>query len=88
MGRTQPYSDSPSKGQKAVQKICGKRSWHSEKGFFYALKERRYFALKPFNEEVWENLDELNDALLKKKEHCRSYYWAEEKEELMPLPST
>ena len=59
-----------------------------EKGIFHDLEERRYFSLEQFNEDLWEKLDELNDAPFKKKEHCRSYYWAEEKEELMPLPST
>ena len=59
-----------------------------EKGFFHDLEERRYFSLEQFNEDLWEKLSELNDAPFKKKEHCRSYYWAEEKEELMPLPST
>lgn len=59
-----------------------------EKGFFHDLEERRYFTLEQFNEDLWEKLDELNDAPFRKKEHCRSYYWAEEKEELMPLPST
>ena len=59
-----------------------------EKGFFHDLEERRYFSLEQFNKDLWEKLDELNDAPFKKKEHCRSYYWAEEKEELMPLPST
>ena len=59
-----------------------------EKGFFHDLEERRYFTLEQFNEDLWEKLDGLNDAPFKKKEHCRSYYWAEEKAELMPLPST
>lgn len=59
-----------------------------EKGFFHDLEERRYFTLEQFNEDLWEKLEVLNDAPFKKKEHCRSYYWAEEKEELMPLPST
>lgn len=59
-----------------------------EKGFFHDLEERRYFTLEQFNEDLWDKLDELNDAPFKKKEHCRSYFWAEEKEELMPLPST
>ncbi len=58
-----------------------------EKGFFHDLEERRYFSLEQFNTDLWEKLDELNDAPFKKKEHCRSYYWKEEKEELMPLPS-
>ncbi len=58
-----------------------------EKGFFHDLEERRYFTLEQFNDDLWEKLDKLNDAPFKKKEHCRSYYWAEEKEELMPLPS-
>ena len=59
-----------------------------EKGFFHDLEERRYFSLEQFNEDLWEKLDELNNAPFKKKEHCRAYYWVEEKEELMPLPST
>ena len=54
-----------------------------EKGFFHDLEERRYFSLDQFNEDLWEKLSELNDAPFKKKEHCRSYYWAEEKEELI-----
>ena len=58
-----------------------------EKGFFHDLEERRYFSLEQFNADLWEKLSELNDAPFKKKEHCRSYYWKEEKEELMPLPS-
>ena len=58
-----------------------------EKGLFHDLEERRYFSLEQFNIDLWQKLDELNDAPFKKKEHCRSYYWAEEKEELMPLPS-
>lgn len=33
-------------------------------------------------------IGELNDATFKKKEHCRSYYWKEEKAALMPLPDT
>lgn len=59
-----------------------------EKGLFHDLEERRYFTLEQFNEDLWEKLDGLNDAPFKKKEHCRSYYWKEEKDELMPLPST
>ena len=52
-----------------------------EKGFFHDLEERRYFSLEQFNEDLWEKLDELNNAPFKKKEHCRAYYWVEEKEE-------
>ena len=59
-----------------------------EKGFFHDLEERRYFSLEQFNEDLWEKLEELNNAPFKKKEHCRAYYWEEEKEVLMPLPST
>ena len=59
-----------------------------EKGFFHDLEERRYFSLEQFNVDLWEKLDELNNAPFKKKEHCRSYYLEEEREELMPLPST
>ena len=46
-----------------------------EKGIFHDLEGRRYFSLEQFNEDLWEKLDELNDAPFKKKEHCRSYYW-------------
>lgn len=59
-----------------------------KKGFFHDLEEHRYFTLEQFNEDLWEKLEVLNDAPFKEEEHCRSYYWAEEKEELMPLPST
>lgn len=59
-----------------------------EKGIFHDLEERRYFSLDQFNKDLWDKLDALNDAPFKKKEHCRSYYWEEEKEALMPLPST
>ena len=44
-----------------------------EKGFFHELEERRYFSLKQFNEDLWEKLDELNDAPFKKKEHLFLY---------------
>ena len=59
-----------------------------EKGIFHDLEERRYFTLAQFNEDLWEKLDELNNAPFKKKEHCRSYYQQEEQASLMPLPPT
>ena len=59
-----------------------------EKGIFHYLEERRYFTLAQFNEDLWEKLDELNNAPFKKKEHCRSYYQQEEQASLMPLPPT
>lgn len=59
-----------------------------EKGIFHDLEERRYFTLAQFNEDLWEKLDELNNAPFKKKEHCRTYYQQEEQASLMPLPST
>ena len=59
-----------------------------EKGLFHVLEERRYFWLNEFNDDLWEELDKLNDAPFKKKEHCRTrLLLGEEKEELMPLPS-
>ena len=59
-----------------------------EKGFFHKLAERQYFSLEQFNQDLWKELDTLNKAPFKKKEHNRYYYWEEEKLELMPLPST
>ena len=59
-----------------------------EKGFFHDLEENTYFSLDQFNEDLWEKLYELNHAPFKKKEHDRAYYWEEEKEKLIPLPST
>lgn len=59
-----------------------------EKGLFHTLDERPYFDIDTFNRDLWDLLDELNDAPFKKKEHCRSYYWESEKLDLMPLPST
>ena len=59
-----------------------------EKGIFHDLEERRYFTLAQFNEDLWEKLDELNNAPFKKKEHCRSYYQQEEQDSLIPLPPT
>jgi transposase len=58
-----------------------------EKGFFHDLEERQYFSLGQFNKDLWDKLDELNHLSFKKKEHSRYYYWEEEKQELMPLPS-
>ena len=58
-----------------------------EKGFFHKLEERQYFSLEQFNKDLWDELEALNKAPFKKKEHNRYYYWEEEKLELMPLPS-
>ena len=59
-----------------------------EKGLFHTLGERTYFDLETFNRDLRDELEKLNDAPFKKKEHCRSYYWEEERRELLPLPST
>ena len=58
-----------------------------EKGFFHKLEERQYFSLEQFNKDLWKELDALNKKPFKKKEHNRSYYWEEEKLELMTLPT-
>ena len=58
-----------------------------EKGFFHKLEERQYFSLEQFNKDLWDELEALNKAPFKKKEHNRYYYWEEEKLELMPLSS-
>lgn len=58
-----------------------------EKGIFHLLEERQYFSLEEFNRELRKELDKLNREPFKKKEHNRYYYWEEEKNELMPLPS-
>ena len=57
-----------------------------EKGLFHVLEERQYFSLREFNEDLWEELEKLNDQPFKNKEHTRNYYWEEEKQDLMPLP--
>lgn len=59
-----------------------------EKGFFHDLEERQYFSLEQFNKDLWEKLYKLNREPFKNKEHDRYYYWEEERQELMPLPST
>ena len=58
-----------------------------EKGLFHDLEEMTYFSLDDFNRDLWDKIDRLNKEPFKKKEHNRSYYWDEEKAELMPLPS-
>ena len=58
-----------------------------EKGIFHLLEERQYFSLDEFNRDLWKELDKLNKEPFKKKEHNRYYYWEEQKNELMPLPS-
>lgn len=58
-----------------------------EKGFFHDLEERRYFSIDQFNSDLMEGLEKLNEQKISNKEHSRSYYWEEEKQELMPLPS-
>lgn len=57
-----------------------------EKGIFHILEERSYFSLAQFNKDLWFELDKLNRAPFRKKEHNRYYYWEEEKRELMPIP--
>ncbi len=59
-----------------------------EKGLFHDLEECQYFSLAQFNKDLWAKLDKLNREPFKKKEHDRYYYWEEEKQELIPLPST
>ena len=59
-----------------------------EKGFFHDLEERQYFSLEQFNADLWEKLDELNEQNLKNRDYSRHDRWQEEKDELMPLPST
>ena len=58
-----------------------------EKGIFHTLEERQYFSLEDFNKDLLEELNKLNREPFKKKEHNRYYYWEEERQELMPLPS-
>ena len=58
-----------------------------EKGFFHDMEEMDYFSLDQFNRDLWRNLEKLNAAPFAKKAHCRRYYWEEERQELMPLPS-
>lgn len=57
-----------------------------EKGCFHNLEEMDFFSLNQFNRELWRQLDKLNDASFKKKEHSRRYYWGEERKDLLPLP--
>lgn len=58
-----------------------------EKGFFHEMEERQYFCLEQFNQDLLAFLGQLNREPFKKKEHNRYFYWEEEKQELMPLPS-
>lgn len=58
-----------------------------EKGIFHDLEEQQYFSLEQFNADLWKKLEALNRRSFKNKEHSRYYYWEEEKDELMPLPS-
>jgi len=58
-----------------------------EEGLFHILEERQYFSLDDLNEDLWEELDKLNEQPFKNKEHNRNYYWEEEEHDLMPLPS-
>lgn len=57
-----------------------------EQGIFHSLEEHRYFSLEQFNRDLFREVDKLNRAPFKKKEHSRYYYWMEEKAELLPLP--
>ena len=58
-----------------------------ESGCFHILEERQYFSLEQFNRDLWAELEILNRKPFNKKPNSRYYYWVEEKEELMPLPS-
>ena len=58
-----------------------------EKGFFHDMEDQQYFSLEEFNRDLWRHLETLNHRKLKDDEHSRAYYWEEEREELMPLPS-
>ena len=51
------------------------------------MEERQYFSLEDFNNDLWEELDKLNNQPFTNKDHTRNYYWEEEKLDLMPLPS-
>lgn len=57
-----------------------------EKGIFHILDERQYFSLDAFNQDLWQELERLNHAPFKKKEHNRFYYWQAERKELLSLP--
>ena len=59
-----------------------------EKGFFHDLEDLRYFSLERFNQDLWDKLDALNHENFKNKDHSRYDRWLEERQELMPLPST
>lgn len=58
-----------------------------EQGLFHTLEERQYFSLEEFNDDLRDEIDRLNEQPFKGKEHSRNYYWEEEKNDLMPLPS-
>jgi transposase len=57
-----------------------------EQGLFHILEERQYFSLEDFNDDLWEEIDKLNDRPFTNKEHSRNYYWEEEKQDLMHSP--
>ena len=57
-----------------------------EKGIFHDMEEHEYFSLEQFNDDLWSRLERLNNAPFTKKEHCRSYYWEAEREDLTELP--
>lgn len=59
-----------------------------EKGFFHDLEEHTYFKLEDFNEALWQKLIDLNEANLKNRNYSRYERFLEEKEALLPLPST
>lgn len=58
-----------------------------EKGFFHDMEDCAYFSLEQFNDDLWTHLEKLNNAPFQKKDHCRSYYWEAEREDLMELPA-
>ena len=59
-----------------------------ESGCFHTLEERQYFSLDQFNRDLWAELEVLNQEPFKKKPNNRYYYWVEEREALIPLPSS
>ena len=58
-----------------------------EQGLLHKIEEQQYFSLEALNEDLFALVDELNDQPFTGKEHSRNYYWEEEKQDLMPLPS-
>lgn len=59
-----------------------------EQGLFHTLEERQYFSLEEFNNDLFEEIDKLNDQPFKGKEHSRNYYWEEGALTSASLPAT